>query len=95
MNRGQSEMKYVKATAILPEKLLVEIQKYIQGETIYIPKPKTTYQKWGSRSGGRKLIDDRNIAIKHAFKNGKTIHQLADDYFLSIETIKKIVYSSK
>ncbi|TPG84208.1 hypothetical protein EEL32_16990 [Brevibacillus laterosporus] len=88
-------MKYVKATAILPEKLLVEIQKYIQGETIYIPKPKKTYQKWGSRSGGRKIIDDRNIAIKHAFKNGKTIHQLAEEYFLSIETIKKIVYSSK
>lgn len=88
-------MKYVKATAILPEKLLVEIQKYIQGETIYIPKLKKTYQKWGSHSGGRKFIDDRNNAIKHAFKNGRAIQQLAEEYFLSIETIKKIVYSSK
>jgi Mor family transcriptional regulator len=86
-------MKHVKATAILPEQLIVEIQKYVQGETIYVPKPKTAYQKWGTRSGGRKLIDDRNNLIKRAFKNGRTIQQLADEYYLSIETIKKIVYS--
>ncbi|WP_028401723.1 CD3324 family protein [Ectobacillus panaciterrae] len=86
-------MKYVKATAILPEELIVEIQKYVQGETIYIPKPETTYQKWGTRSGGRKLIDDRNTSIKNAFKSGRSIYQLAEEYFLSIETIKKIVYS--
>jgi hypothetical protein len=29
-------MKYVKANTILPKKLIVEIQKYVQGETIYI-----------------------------------------------------------
>lgn len=33
-------MKYVKATAVLPERLIVEIQKYVQGETLYIPNPK-------------------------------------------------------
>ncbi|HWO94981.1 MAG TPA: CD3324 family protein [Bacillus sp. (in: firmicutes)] len=86
-------MKYVKAATVLPENLIAEIQKYIQGETIYIPKPKKTYQKWGARSGGRKLIDDRNTAIKSAFKNGTTIDQLAEEYCLSAETIKKIVYS--
>lgn len=37
-------MKYVKATTVFPEELLVEIQKYVQGETIYIPKQKCTYQ---------------------------------------------------
>ncbi|MBM7588131.1 Mor family transcriptional regulator [Bacillus pakistanensis] len=86
-------MKYVKATNILPEKLILEIQKYVQGETIYIPKPETSYQRWGTRSGGRKRIDDRNQVIKSAFKKGRTIDQLAEEYFLSVETIKKIVYS--
>lgn len=86
-------MKYVNATTILPESLIFEIQKYVQGETIYIPKPETTHQKWGTRSGGRKLIDERNTAIRMAFKSGREISQLADEYFLSIETIKKIVYS--
>jgi Mor family transcriptional regulator len=92
-NKELAEVKYVKATTILPEKLIIEIQKYVQGETIYIPKPKTTYQKWGTRSGTRKSIDDRNASIKNAFKSGSSISQLADDYFLSTETIKKIVYS--
>ncbi|MGG1660117.1 CD3324 family protein [Brevibacillus sp. NRS-1366] len=86
-------MKYVKANAILPEKLIAEIQKYVQGEAIYIPKPEATYQKWGTRSGGRKLLDDRNRTIKRLFQTGRPISQLAEDYFLSAETIKKIVYS--
>ncbi|MCH1626387.1 CD3324 family protein [Fredinandcohnia quinoae] len=86
-------MAYVKATAILPEKLISEIQKYVQGETIYIPKPETTHKKWGTRSGTRKYIDDRNVSIKTSFKNGRTIDQLANDYHLSVETIKKIVYT--
>ncbi|GIN39773.1 MULTISPECIES: CD3324 family protein [Heyndrickxia] len=86
-------MKYVKASTVLPENLIMEIQKYVQGETIYIPKPRNNHQKWGTQSGGRKYIDQRNAMIKKAFKNGTTIDQLADEYFLSIETIKKIVYA--
>ncbi|GGP12616.1 CD3324 family protein [Oceanobacillus neutriphilus] len=86
-------MTYIKATTILPEKLISEIQKYVQGETIYIPKLKTSHQKWGTCSGTRKWIDDRNAVIKKAFQNDRTIEQLADEYHLSVETIKKIVYS--
>ncbi|PLR66318.1 MULTISPECIES: CD3324 family protein [Bacillaceae] len=86
-------MKSVKASMILPEKLIAEIQKYVQGETIYIPKPEASYQKWGTRSGGRKAIDKRNATIKYAFKHGTTIDQLAEEHFLSMETIKKIVYT--
>jgi Mor family transcriptional regulator len=83
----------MKAENILPESLIKEIQKYVQGETIYIPKPKSTYQKWGTRSGGRKKVEERNISIRAAFRSGMRIDELADHYFLSIETIKKIVYS--
>lgn len=87
-------MKYVNANHILPETLIVEIQKYVQGETIYIPKPEKSYRKWGSLSGGRRMLDRRNTAIKNAFASGnRTIQQLAEEHFLSIETIKKIVYS--
>ncbi|MBO9129482.1 CD3324 family protein [Bacillus sp. 165] len=86
-------MKYIKASNVLPEELLIEIQKYVQGEMLYIPKPEVAYQKWGTQSGGRKLLDDRNRAIKSAFNNGTSIHQLAEEHFLSIETIKKIVYT--
>ncbi|MFS0553202.1 CD3324 family protein [Brevibacillus sp. 179-C9.3 HS] len=86
-------MKCVKANLILPESLLAEIQKYVQGETIYIPKTKVAHQKWGTRTGGRKLLDERNTAIKSSFQAGSSISQLAEKYFLSTETIKKIVYT--
>ncbi|GGE63870.1 CD3324 family protein [Priestia taiwanensis] len=85
-------MKYVNVNTVLPEALIAEIQQYVQGEMIYIPKKEDTHSKWGSRSGARQLLDERNDAIKEAFRNGRPIQQLADEYFLSIESIKKIVY---
>ncbi|OIK08917.1 hypothetical protein BIV60_25260 [Bacillus sp. MUM 116] len=88
-------MKYINASKVLPEKLIVEIQKYVQGETLYIPKPETEYKKWGTSSGGRQLLDYRNSAIRKAFSNGSSIHQLAEEHYLSTDTIKKIVYSKK
>ncbi|KAA0543160.1 hypothetical protein FZW96_20750 [Bacillus sp. BGMRC 2118] len=88
-------MKYMNATKVLPKTLLIEIQKYVQGETLYIPKPEKDYQKWGTSSGGRQLLDQRNKDIRNSFMNGSTINQLANEYYLSVETIKKIVYSHK
>ncbi|WP_430787623.1 CD3324 family protein [Virgibacillus flavescens] len=86
-------MSYVKASNVLPDELILELQKYVQGETIYIPKAKSNYEKWGARSGGRKAIDQRNAIIKTDFSDGKSIDELAGKYFLSAETIKKICYS--
>lgn len=88
-------MKYMNANKVLPEELIVEIQKYVQGETLYIPKPETEYRKWGTSSGGRRQLDRRNAAIRNSFISGSSIQQLAKEYYLSIETIKKIVYSYK
>jgi Mor family transcriptional regulator len=85
-------MKYLKADAVLPEKLIMEIQKYVQGETIYIPTSGTT-RRWGSKSGSREFYETRNTAIRTAFKQGVTIQDLAEEYSLSFETIKKIVYA--
>lgn len=88
-------MKYINATKVLPEKLIMEIQKYIQGETLYIPKPETAHHKWGALSGGRRMLDCRNAAIRNSFISGSSIQQLAKEYYLSTETIKKIIYSHK
>jgi Mor family transcriptional regulator len=86
-------MKYLKANAVLPEKLIIEIQKYVQGETIYIPKSEDNTRKWGTKSGSRRFYDNRNNSIRTSFKKGKSIQELANEYSLSIETIKKIVYT--
>jgi|GEM_PF-97553 len=94
-NKERAKLKYINATKVLPEKLILEIQKYIQGETLYIPKQEKNFKKWGTTSGGRKLLDSRNSTIKESFINGSSIQQLAEEYYLSTETIKKIVYSHK
>lgn len=88
-------MNYVKAAAVLPQELIIEIQKYVQGETIYIPKMKSSREKWGASSGARKMIAERNMRIRLDFKNGLSIDRLAEEYYLSTESIKKIVYSNK
>lgn len=85
-------MSHVKASAVLPQELINEIQKYVQGESIYIPKQKSTYEKWGARSGTRAFIANRNSEIKHKFTTGMSIDELAKEYYLSMDTIKKIVY---
>lgn len=42
-------MKYVNADLVLPQQLLQEVQKYMQGGMLYIPKPED------SGSGGGEL----------------------------------------
>ncbi|KAB7665029.1 CD3324 family protein [Bacillus sp. B1-b2] len=88
-------MKYTNANQVLPVELILEIQKYVQGETLYIPKQESEYEKWGSSSGIRKTLDRRNASIIDLFHSGESIEQLATKYYLSMETIKKIVYSNK
>lgn len=86
-------MNYLRADLILPDELLSEIQKYVQDGLIYIPKPKKLHKKWGEVSGSRELIQHRNKEIKEKFQDLNCIEQLAQEYCLSIETIKRIVYT--
>jgi len=88
-------MKYMNANSILPKHLIIEIQKYIQGETLYIPKKQDNYQKWGYLNGTRNRIDQQNSQIRDSFLNGMSMKDLAKEHYLSIETIKKIVYTSE
>ncbi|HWL23943.1 MAG TPA: CD3324 family protein [Ureibacillus sp.] len=85
-------MRYMNAHDILPKHLLVEIQQYVQGDLIYIPKPEDQRVKWGVASGERKRLDERNNTIRMLFKNGTSIETLSVEFCLSVETIKKIVY---
>lgn len=88
-------MKYVNADIILPEDLLREVQKYVQGGMIYIPTPEQSRKKWGESSGGRTYLIQRNDEIRRSFLSGMNIDQLSEQYYLSCHSIKKIVYSKK
>ena len=85
-------MKYVKAQAVFPKSLLDEIQKYVQGELVYIPKTPACYNKWGANTDTKNVITKRNKNIAQAFKTGTSIQKLAEQFNLSEDTIKKIVY---
>lgn len=88
-------MKYINAKEVIPQNLLNEIQKYIAGEILYIPQPKGIKNAWGSRTGTRQEIINRNKQIRFEKENGKTIDELMIKYNLSYDTIKKIVYMKK
>ena len=84
-------MKYINAAEILPEKLLKEIQTYIDGDMLYIPKT-SSKKAWGSVSGSREFYQKRNKEIQLLFKNGSSIDTLSKQYGLAHSTLKKIIY---
>lgn len=86
-------MKYKSGDNILPEALLNEVRKYIQGEYLYISKADGSRKKWGESTGTRKELSQRNENIRLDFKKGISIEELSENYFLSVNTIKMIVYS--
>ncbi|CAH2213558.1 CD3324 family protein [Tepidibacter aestuarii] len=86
-------MKYIKASDILPEQLITEIHKYIEGHAIYIPNKTGTRKTWGEKNGAKYEYIQRNNEIRISYKNGNSINELSEKYCLSVETIKKIVYS--
>lgn len=45
LNKERAKLKYTNAQKVLPKKLIEEIQKYIQGETIYIPRQESEINK--------------------------------------------------
>ena len=87
-------MKYKNAPAILPDHLLKELQQYVSGETLYIPRPQTK-RKWGAISGAQRYYQERNERILSRFQEGSTIDSLADEFNLSTDSIKKIVYRDR
>lgn len=53
----------------------------------------TDKKAWGELSGYREQLKKRNRMIINKFQYGVTIEELSKEYFLSEETVKKIVYS--
>ena len=85
-------MKYINASEILPDMLVEELQQYVQAGYIYIPAKDEQHKSWGELSGYRKELAKRNAIIIMEYKNGVSMAELADRYFLSVSAIRKIIY---
>lgn len=85
-------MKYINAKEILPDKLIKELQEYVQAGYVYVPAKNEQHKSWGELSGYRKELSRRNSIIISEYRNGASIEELADRYYLSVYAIRKIIY---
>lgn len=87
-------MKYKNAQDILPDSLLRELQTYVSGETLYIPNVESKKQ-WGEASGSRRYYKERNEKVRQKHSNGASLSDLSDEFHLSVDSIRKIIYCAK
>lgn len=88
-------MKYQNAETVLPKKLLEELQKYVQGEIIYVPSSNSDRVKWGEANGTKEKYQARNNEIVTLYRSGASVNKISEDYYLSEYSIRKIVGKRK
>ncbi len=85
-------MSYINANIVLPKELVKEIQKYVNGINLYIPKvPETTCVC----SSYKLEVSKRNQEIYEKFLCGEKVSKLAAKYFLSEKSIYRILGEKK
>lgn len=84
-------MKYRNAAEILPEKLLEELQRYAEGELLYIPRA-VPQRRWGEENGSRAYYSARNEEIRAEYRSGISMEMLSEKYGLARSTIRRIIY---
>lgn len=86
-------MKYKNAGEILPAELLEEIQKYIQGEFLYIPKKdKQTHR---AVTEYKIELEKRNLRIYKMYLEGMKNQQLAENFSLAQSSIRRIIIAER
>ena len=70
-------MSYIKATDILPQKLLEVIQTYLDGEYLYIPRKESNKKNWGESTKIKEELTLRNANIYKEYKSDVCIKILA------------------
>ena len=90
--KGEACMKYINAKNLLPDALVKELQSYIQGGYLYVPADQAQQKRWGEASGYRQELQQRNRQIVEEFRNGISMEELAEKYFLSVYAIRKIIH---
>jgi Mor family transcriptional regulator len=88
---GRIIMKYTNGKDILPKSLLEQLQHYVQGELLYIPKQDNNRAGWGAVNGTRMMIRKRNTEICMKYEEGATVQDLMGAYYLSEDSIRKVL----
>ncbi len=91
-------MKYKNAKDVLPRELLREVRKYAAGSLLYIPSDEAEHldtQMKRPLTEFKQSLMVRNQRIYNEYLSGKSISELADQYYLSLHTVKKMIYGKK
>ena len=88
-------MGYKRAEEVLPQDLIEIIQKYVDGESIYIPRKEGERKEWGSSTAARRDIAERDGNIYADYNSGLDTYELAEKYYLSTKSIQRILRKFK
>ncbi len=84
-------MGYIKAEDILPEDVLKLVQRYVDGQMLYIPRRPGQHKSWGAGTQTREALKNRNRKIYTEYMSGMTLTQLSGKYFLTEKSIQRII----
>lgn len=85
-------MSYVNAEDVLPKHLVEEIQRYVDGQLLYIPRKMENSLAWGEKKGTKEELLKRNQEIIDYYKDGHTVEELSKLFFLSEKRIRGIIH---
>ncbi|RDU25183.1 CD3324 family protein [Anaerosacchariphilus polymeriproducens] len=88
-------MGYKNVRELLPEELIRQIQKYIDGENVYIPRKEENRKSWGDGTNTKKLVNSRNKEIYQKYQLGYRVTDLSNEYHISTQGIYKILSKQK
>ena len=88
-------MGYIRAEEILPDEMIRQIQQYVDGTNIYIPRKQDSRKEWGARTSYRHELQNRNHRIYRDYLSGGTVDELAVRYYLSEKSIQRIIRQEK
>lgn len=88
-------MSYIKAEIILPQELLALVQEYADGQYLYIPKKSDNHKSWGENTESKNNTKLRDIEIYSKYKLGTCASDLAEEFYLSLKSIQRIILKEK
>ncbi|MEA5058988.1 hypothetical protein SDC9_85062 [bioreactor metagenome] len=84
-------MGYTSAIKVLPEDMLKQIQEYVDGKSIYIPRKISNRKQWGEGTDTKEFIHYRNECIFREHRQGLSAAQLAKKFYLTEKSIRRIL----
>ncbi len=84
-------MRYIKAEDALPKELIAQIQQYVDGVSLYIPRKAENRRSWGCATDYREELLQRNRDIRKDRAAGMAVPELAERYHLSEKSIQRIL----